>query len=84
LFIIISIGSSSGNEYDLSEINYKVWSKKNLTFSFVDHPTYLNPNNKNILYYEFLGAFRAWETISHFQFNPYSTKADIVINFTSK
>jgi hypothetical protein len=47
-------------------------------------PTYLNLNYKNVLYCEFLGALKAWETISHFQFefNPKSTKTDIVTTFT--
>jgi hypothetical protein len=52
LFIIILIGSSSGNEYDdISEINYKFWNKKSLTCSFVNNPIHLNTNYKNVLYY---------------------------------
>jgi hypothetical protein len=50
LIIIILIRSSSDNEYDdISEINYKFWSKKSLTCSFVNNPIHLNPIYKNIL-----------------------------------
>jgi predicted Zn-dependent protease len=84
LILIISIGSSGCFEYDdIAEINNKVWSKNVLTWSFVNHPTHLNPNYKDAIYYEFLGAFQAWEKISPFRFDflMNSTDADIIIIF---
>jgi predicted Zn-dependent protease len=84
LIVIISIGSSGCFEYDdIAEINYKVWSKNVLTWSFINYPTHLNPNYKDAIYYEFSGAFLSWEKISHFRFEflMNSTDADIVITF---
>jgi predicted Zn-dependent protease len=84
LILIISIGSSGCFEYDdIAEINYKVWSKNVLTWSFINYPTHLNSNYKDAIYYEFLGAFQAWEKISHFRFEFVinSTDTDIVITF---
>ncbi len=67
----------------ISEINYKIWTKNHLTWSFVNHPTNLINEHKNLIYYEFVEAFNSWELISHFRFELImnSTDADIVITF---
>ena len=86
-FLLLStIKLSDCKNYDeISEINYKVWSKNHLTWSFVNYPKNLIVEHKNSIYYEFSGAFRAWELISDFKFEflMNTTDADIVITFTS-
>jgi hypothetical protein len=69
LIIITSIRSSGCFEYDdIAEINYKVWSKKDLTWSIVNHPTHLNPSYKDGIYYEFSFSFLAWQKNIAFSF----------------
>src|SRR5271167_1314121 len=83
LYLFVFSVNSLLNYDNISEINSRVWSKSHLTWTFINYPTHLNVSHKNAIYYEFLGAFRSWETISHFEFEfiQNNTGADIVINF---
>jgi hypothetical protein len=50
---------------------------------FVSHPTRESQLQERNIYYEYFSAFRAWELISHFQFEflMHSKDANIVITF---
>jgi predicted Zn-dependent protease len=69
---------------DISEINYKVWSKNYLKWTIRNNPKSIDASKQYLVFHEFDKAFKSWERISHFKFeyveqNSYS--ADIVINF---
>jgi hypothetical protein len=49
LITIISIGSCGNEYYDISEINNKVRSEKNLSWSLLAIQL-VNPNYKNVIY----------------------------------
>ena len=68
---------------DISEINFKVWNKQKLTWSFINYPRFLPINQREFLFNEFYAAFKSWEQISHFKFVyvENTTAVDIVINF---
>jgi hypothetical protein len=68
LLVLITVCNSYYKNFDeIFEVNNKIWNKSYLTWSYLNLPTNLN-SDKNLVYYEFSGAFRTWKSISHFTF----------------
>jgi hypothetical protein len=52
---------------EIFEVNNKIWNKSYLTWSYLNLPTNLK-SDKNLVYYEFSGAFCVWKMALHFTF----------------
>ena len=69
-----------------SQLNNKLWTRAKLSWSYLNYPKKFLTSNQSRIFDEINQAFKAWQSISYFEFDykQNDSNADIVIQFLDK